>query len=243
MIFFSSEYALYYILGIVMLPGIIFAIIASARVEKNFSKYSKVLGSKNLTGAQVARKILDSKGLYDIAVVCNSSKSLVDNYNTNTKVVTLSSKVFNSASIAAVGIAAHECGHAIQDAEEYGALKFRNTFGKTVAFSSKLMWPLLMIGIVFNFAVLGGFWSNLFLFSGLIIFGLSAIFSLVTLPVEFNASKRALTLLVQEQIVDEMEVLGSKKVLNAAALTYVAALVVSILELLRFLLFFLMSRD
>ena len=240
---YMGEYWQYYLLGIVLLPGLILASWAQAKTMSTYKKYRKVLSSKQITGAQAAEKILKAKGIFDVEVVRVSGSDLSDNYNPETKIVSPSPKVYDGTDIAALGIAAHECGHAIQHAEKYAPLRARSALVKVSNISSQFLWPLVIIGIIFNFAYVGGIWGNIFMWSGVAFFGISIIFSLITLPVEYNASKKALSLLVATDCVDAMEVKGAKKVLSAAALTYVAALVVSMLSLVRFLLFiFLNSR-
>ena len=243
-ILFSPEYLEYTLMGIILIPGIIFAMIASAKVNSNFKKYEQVLSSKGLTGAQVAQKILEAEGIYDVQIQKGHTSELTDNFNPKTKVITLSNKVHDGTSISSIGVAAHETGHAIQQAKGYAPMKIRTALAYASNFMSMFVWPLLIIGIILDFAYVGGVVGKTFLWVGVAFFGLSTLFSLVTLPVEFNASSRALKLLVSTGCVDEMEVKGCKKVLSSAAMTYVAALVVSILELLRFVLFFLLrSRD
>lgn len=241
LILFSPEYLQYTLLGIILLPGMIFAIITSAKVNSTFLKYNKVLSSKGYSASDVVKKILENEGVYDVEVIKSSNPELVDNYNPKTKTVTLSAKVFQSTSIAALGIAAHETGHAIQDAKGYVPLKARNVLATVGGVISTFVWPLILIGIILDFAYVGGIVGKAFLWAGVGFFSISLIFSLITLPVELDASKRALKLLVANGFVDEMEVKGAKKVLSAAAMTYVAAIVVSILQLLRFVLFFLLN--
>ena len=240
-ILFSPEYIEYTILGIVLLPGLIFAIYTSTKVNTTFSKYSTVLASKDLTGAMVAKKIMEAKGIFDVTIVKSENTELVDNFNPETKVVTLSKKVYDGTSIASLGVAAHEIGHVIQHAEGYTPIKIRSVLAKTSTIFSYLVWPLIVVGIVLDFAYIGGVFGKTFLWCGVAFFGLSLVFSLVTLPVELDASKRALDLLVQTDCLDDTEVLGAKKVLKSAAMTYVAAIVVSLLQLLRFLLYFVLS--
>lgn len=241
MILFSPEYIEYTLMGIILLPGIIFSIITSAKVNSTFNKYNQVLSSKMITGAECVKRILAHSGISNVQVVRSGDSELVDNFNPSTNVITLSSRVYDGTTISALGVAAHETGHAIQYAKNYAPIKIRTVLAKTSTVISNLVWPLILMGIIFNFALAGGLWGNLFLWLGVGFFGLSLIFSLITLPVELDASKRALTLLVETGCVDEMEVKGAKKVLSSAALTYVAAIVVSVLELLRFLLFFIIN--
>lgn len=243
-ILFSPEYLEYTLMGIILIPGLIFAMVASARVNSTFHKYDQVLSSKGLTGAEVAQKIMEAEGIYDVQIQKGNTNELTDNFNPTTKIITLSNKVYSGTSISAIGVAAHETGHAVQHAKGYKPMKIRTALAYVSNFMSVLVWPLIIIGIILDFAYVGGIVGKSFLWVGVAFFGVSTLFSLITLPVEFNASNRALKLLVSTGCVDEMEVKGCKKVLSSAAMTYVAALVVSILELLRFVLFFLLrSRD
>lgn len=232
----------YYLLGIILLPGLIMATWAQVKVTSTYSKYSQVLCSKGYTGAEAARAILQSQGITNVQVVRSNKGHLSDHYDPRKKIVALSEDVYNGTTIAALGVAAHECGHAIQDAKAYIPLKIRRLLVGVSNISSYLLWPLVIVGLVLNFAYVGGVWGDILMFSGVAFFGISVIFQLVTLPVEYNASGRALELLVSTGIVDSMEVQGAKKVLSAAAMTYVAALVVSILNLLRFVIFILNNR-
>lgn len=232
----------YYLMGIILLPGIIFAVWAQARVSSTYSKYSKVLGAKGLTGAAVVDKMLKANGITDVAVV-QIGGELTDNYSPTKKVISLSKNVYSGTTIADLGVAAHECGHAIQHAKGYVPFKFRNVLAVASNISSKLLWPLIVIGLILGFAVESPA-GKIVLIAGVIFFGLSFLFSLITLPVELNASKRALAALVEIDALDNMEVVGAKQVLSAAAMTYVAATVVSLLELLRFVLIFVArNRD
>ena len=231
----------YYLMGIIVLPGIIFAIYAQAKVSSAYSNYSKVLGAKGYTGEQVVRKMLEVNGIEGVEIA-RINGELTDNYNPRTKVISLSNKVYSGTTIADLGVAAHECGHAIQHAQNYAPMKFRTFVAVLSNVSSRLLWPLVAIGLFLGFAVNSPY-GKIVMWSGIIIFGLSFIFSLITLPVEINASKRALSALVQVEALDEMEVVGAKAVLNAAALTYVASVVVSLLELLRFILIFARHSD
>lgn len=227
-------------MGIIVLPGIILAIWAQAKVSSTYSKYSKVLGAKGMTGADVVSRMLAVNGINDVSVT-QIGGELTDNYNPRKKVISLSRNVYTGTTIADLGVAAHECGHAIQHAEKYGFFTFRNVIAVATNISSKLLWPIVFLGLILGFAVESPA-GKIVLIAGVAIFGLSFLFSLITLPVELNASKRALKSLVSIGALDEMEVKGAKSVLSAAALTYVAAVVVSMLELLRFILIFI-ARD
>ena len=244
MILFSPEYLQYTLMGIILLPGILFAAYTSYKVNSTFKKYQKVLSSKGITGADACKKILDAQGVYGVTIKLSNKDDLNDNFNPTTNTITLSKSVYNGTDIAALGIAAHETGHAIQYAKKYAPIKVRTILAQTSNIVSTFVWPLVIIGIILNFAYAGGIAGNIFLWAGVGVFGLSLLFSLITLPVEFNASKRAINLLVQSGCVDAVEVKGAKQVLSAAALTYVAAVVVAALELARFLLYFILrSRD
>ena len=188
-----------------------------------------------MTGAQAAERILHAAGIYDVRVQ-HVSGNLTDHYNPANKTLNLSDSVCNQTSVAAVGVAAHECGHAIQDAESYAPLKIRGAIVPVVNFGATISWPLILIGIV-----LGG--SRTLIMLGVLLFSLTVIFQLVTLPVEFNASSRALKILGNSHILYDDEISGARKVLTAAALTYVAAAASSILQLLRLLLLFGDRRD
>lgn len=231
----------YYLMGVILIPGIIYAIVVQTRVLNAFNTYKKVLSSKGITAQDACKKLLLNAGVTDVTI-SRISGEMTDNYNPRTKVLSLSDSVYNSTSISALGVAAHEAGHAIQHAENYAPLKMRNALATLSGVFSKLLWPLIIIGIIlsaFSYLVVG----EVFLWAGVIFFGVSVIFSLITLPVEFNASKRALVNLVEGGVLDTTEVKGAKVVLNAAAQTYVAALVISILNLLRFLLAIFASRS
>ncbi len=226
----------YYIMGIILLPGLILAIIAQVKVNSAYSKYSKVIAKGNQTAFEVARLLLDTAGLKHIKIN-KVSGHLTDHYNPKTQSINLSSGIYNSKSIAAIGIAAHEVGHAIQYKQNYMPVKIRSLLIPVTNFASSLLWPLVIVGLLFNFmadttTVIG----LVFIWSGIILFGLSILVNLVTLPTEFNASNRAIKVLSNSQILDSTETVGAKKVLSAAALTYVAALLVSMLNLLRFVL-------
>lgn len=228
-------------MGIILLPGIIFAIWTQSRVTNAYSKYSKVLCAKGYTGKDVALKMLQANGLNDVRVGIVDGE-LTDNYNPRTKKVSLSKNVYYSNTIAALGVAAHECGHAIQHAKNYAPAKVRVALVTVSNISSAILWPIVFLGLILGFAVESPA-GKIVLWSGVIIFGLSLLFSLITLPVELDASKRAIKSLVELDVVDSTEVIGAKEVLNAAALTYVASVVVSLLNLLRFILVFARRND
>jgi len=214
---------------IILLPALIFALWAQARVKSTYKRYSRVTGSRGITGAQVARTILDQNGLHNVQVE-HISGSLTDHYDPRGDVVRLSDGVYGSASISAVGIAAHECGHAVQHAERYTPLVFRNTIIPVTNIGSKLSVPLILIGALIS--------SYPLILLGILAYSLMAVFQLITLPVEFNASARAMDTITSGYILEDDEQRGARKVLNAAALTYVAALASSIAQILRLLLMF-----
>lgn len=202
---------------------------AQFKLKKTYGKYSKVRSTSGHNGAQVARMILDQNGLYDVKVI-ESRGMLSDHYNPLTKTVALSSHNFHEASVAGTAVAAHEVGHAIQDAEDYSFLRFRHRLVPVVNISSNASWIFIMIGI---FAELPGA-----MLLGIILLGLGVIFQLITLPVEFNASNRAMDQLLSANIIRNEEEPHAKKVLNAAAMTYVAATAVAVMELARLLLIY-----
>ncbi|MBQ8638161.1 MAG: zinc metallopeptidase [Lachnospiraceae bacterium] len=215
---------------ILVLIGALLTIAASSYVQSTFSRYSRVSLSRQITGAQAAERILHSQGIYDVSIE-RVSGNLTDYYNPSAKVLKLSDSVYGVSSVAAVSVAAHECGHAIQHAKGYQPLRFRSAIVPVVNIGSRLSWPLILIGLL-----IGGSASNLLLTAGLLLFGLVVLFQLVTLPVELNASSRAVSVLADLGIVGGREQSGAKKVLRAAALTYVASLASSVLQLLRLLI-------
>lgn len=234
---------LYYIMGIIMLPGIIFASIAQAKIYSAYHEYSQIQTKKQKTAKEVAREVLDKNNLQDVSIK-KISGDLTDNFNPKTNEVSLSEKVYDSTTIAGVGVALHEVGHAIQHAENYAPARMRLTLVPVLNVFSQLLWPLVIIGLIISFVA--GFDNTVgrvFIGAGIAFFALSAIFSLITLPTELDASKRAKKELLATNNMDEEEIEGAKKVLDAAALTYVAALVVSILTLLRFVLTILILRN
>ena len=216
----------YYTSYYLLIPAILFTFYAQAKVSSNFKRYSKVRNDRNLTGAQAARMVLDANGLRDVQIETVRG-SLTDHYDPRGRVLRLSETVCNVNSIAAVSVACHEAGHALQHAQNYVPLKIRNGIVPVVNLASNLCWPLAIIGII----LLGnGSYIGDTLFNIAVI-----LFHAVTLPVEFNASRRALQQMEELGIVDDMELPGAKKVLRAAAMTYVAALATAIANLLRLL--------
>lgn len=215
---------------ILVLIGAAICMIASARVNSTFNKYSKYRSVSGMTGAQAAERILQSAGIYDVTVQHVSGR-LTDHYDPRNKTLNLSDSVYASASVAAVGVAAHECGHAIQHQKNYAPLTIRGALVPVANFGSALAWPLIIIGLVFG---AGSFLVNL----GIIFFSAAVLFQLVTLPVEFNASARAVRILNNTGILGQEELGYTKRVLGAAALTYVASAAAAILQLLRLIILF-----
>ncbi|MBK5253773.1 MAG: zinc metallopeptidase [Peptostreptococcaceae bacterium] len=221
----------YYSSMIFLIPAIIFAMAAQGAVKRNFEKYSKIRNQRNLSGAEAARRVLDQNGLSSIQIN-KISGNLTDNYNPRNKTLNLSSKVYEDKTISSVSIACHEVGHAIQHANNYVPLMLRNGIVPVVNIASKASWPLIFIGIILSTRnEIGGMLFNI----GVITFIVVIIFHLITLPVELNASNRAIRQMEELYIVDEIEIKGSKKVLRAAAMTYVAALAVAAANLIRIL--------
>lgn len=217
---------------LLVIIGAVICLIASARVKTTFHKYSRHRSSTGMTGAQAAERILHYAGIYDVTIR-HISGSLTDNYNPSKKTLNLSDVVYGSTSVAAIGVAAHECGHAIQHQQGYVPLSLRAAIVPAANIGSTLAWPLIIIGLFFTSRT-GSFLITL----GIICFSFAVIFQLVTLPVEFNASKRALMILEQQGILAESELPYTRKVLKAAALTYVASAAAAILQLLRLILLF-----
>ena len=219
---------------IIALLLFVLSLVAQQRVRSTFNKYSKVRSSTGMTGAQAAARILDNNGLSHVEIERVQGR-LTDHYDPRSKTLRLSPEVYDAPSVAAVGIAAHESGHALQDQSRYPALALRSAMVPTVQFGSKLGPILFIVGLIFSITPLA--WL------GVILFAAVAVFSLVTLPVEFNASTRARKLLVSEGILAPQEMDGVNKVLNAAALTYVAAALSAIVWLLRYVSILSGRRD
>ena len=226
--FYYSGYGGYLIW---MLPIIILSAIASGAVQSNYHKYSKVMTRRGMTGAQVAQEILQANGIYDVSVK-KIAGNLSDHYHPKEKYIGLSGGVFESTSIAALGIAAHEAGHAVQYHEGYAPIKFRNALVPVTNVASTFSWILIFVGLLL---------SEIVALAGVVLFGVTVLFQLVTLPVEFNASRRALAVL-EGGYLDEDELSGAKKVLSAAALTYVVALLTSLWQLLRYVIIIFGNR-
>ncbi len=224
---------------VLVLPCMIFAMIASAKVNSTFQKYAKQYSRRRLTGAQAAEQVLRGNGVYGVSVQ-RVAGNLTDHYDPKDNVIRLSDSVYDSTSTAAIGVACHEAGHAVQYAESYGPIKLRAAIIPITNLGSKLAMPLILLGVVLTFL---GYVSDIFINLGIILFGLSVVFQLVTLPVEFNASRRAISAISQNGILDEDELKGAKKTLSAAAMTYVAATAVALAQLLRLLVLFGGRRD
>jgi Zn-dependent membrane protease YugP len=213
----------YYI--ILVLPAIILSLIAQRLVKSTFSKYSKM--NCNLTGAEAAKRVLEANGVYDVQIE-QVSGNLTDHYDPKTNVIRLSDSVYNTRSVAAVGVACHEAGHAVQYANSYLPIKLRSLIFPLANIGSQLSIPLIVLGMVFSFPIL--------IDIGIIVFAAAVVFHLVTLPVEFNASRRAITAIKDYNVLlDDSEIVGARKVLTAAALTYVASFLLSLMQFLRFL--------
>ena len=221
--YYFSNY--YYI--ILVLPMVILSMIASAKVNSSFKRYSAVMSSRRITGAQAAFEVLRFYGITDVKIE-RVSGNLTDHFDPKSNVIRLSDNVYNSTSVAAIGVACHEAGHAAQYAQGYSPIKIRNTILPLANIGSKAGIPLAIIGIFLSFEPLA--------YAGIIFFSFAVLFQLVTLPVEFNASKRALNVISDVDILSEEEKKGAKSVLSAAAMTYVASLAVSVANLLRLIL-------
>lgn len=219
---------------LLMLPCLILSLWASASVKRTFTKYSSQISSRRITGSQAAQRVLQSSGVTNVKIE-RVSGNLTDHYDPKTNVIRLSENVYDNASTAAIGVACHEAGHAVQYAENYGPIKLRAAIIPVTNFGSKIAMPLILLGIVFSY--LGNF-SNTLIYLGIACFGLSLVFQLVTLPVEFNASSRAMKSMQECELLTEEELRGAKKTLSVAAMTYVAATAVSLAQILRLILMF-----
>ena len=213
-----------------VLIGVVLSLLAQAKVNTTFSKYSRVGNVRRMTGAEAAQRILHDAGVYDVRVE-HIAGNLTDHFDPRTKVLRLSDAVYGQASVAAIGVAAHECGHAIQHARGYAPLKLRSMLVPVANFGAKIAWPLIIFGLFIT-----GESSLLLINLGIIAFLGSVLFQVVTLPVEFNASNRAIQILGNAGMLQNDELRGARKVLNAAALTYVASAATAILQLLRIFL-------
>ncbi len=218
---------------LVLIPAMIFALWAQAMVNSSFNKYNKVFTRRGLTGAEAARLILDANGLRHVRLE-QIAGNLTDHFDPKANVIRLSSSVYSSSGVAAVGVAAHEAGHAVQFAEGYGPMKLRSAIIPVTNIGSKLAFPIFIIGLLFSYELA---------MAGILLFSLTAVFQAVTLPVEFDASRRAMVALEGSGRLDGDELRGAKKVLRAAALTYVAALASALSQILRLLIIANRRRD
>ena len=223
---------------ILVLPCMIFAMIASSNVNSTFKKYSTQYSLRRITGAEAARQVLQHNGVTGVRIERVSGK-LTDHYDPKANVIRLSDSVYDSTSTAAIGVAAHEAGHAVQYAREYAPIKLRAAIIPLTNFGSKLAMPLILLGILL--AAFGGF-STVLVDLGIAAFGLSFVFQLITLPVEFNASRRAIQTIEDAQLLTPEEQRGARKTLRAAAMTYVAAMAVALAQLIRLIMIFGNSR-
>ena len=219
---------------VLVLPCVLLSLWASSNVNSTFNRYSKQLSMLRITGAEAARRVLAANGVYGVRID-RVSGNLTDHFDPKTNVIRLSDSVYDSASTAAIGVAAHEAGHAVQYAQSYGPIKLRAAIIPITNIGSKLAMPLILIGLLLTFAE---DFSYFFVYLGIACFGLSLVFQLVTLPVEFNASRRAMVALEEGGILTPEEQKGARKTLTAAALTYVAATATALAQLLRLILLF-----
>ena len=224
-LFFDSTF-------ILVIIGMVISMAASAYVKSTFNKYDKILSINQVTGTRAAQFILEKQGIHDVGVQ-GISGNLTDNYNSRTKILSLSQSTAQSTSVAAIGVAAHECGHAVQDAVGYSPLKLRAAIVPVANIGSSLAMPLILIGLLIS-----GDSGSMIINLGLLAFSMAFVFQLVTLPVEFNASRRALTILSEGGLLTKEEVPMARRVLFAAALTYVAAAIATLLQLLRVVILF-----
>ena len=224
---------------VIVLPCILLSMWASSSVNSTFNRFAKVFSSRRITGAQAAQRVLRHNGVSGVRIE-RVSGNLTDHYDPRTNVIRLSDSVYDSTSVAAIGVAAHEAGHAVQYARHYAPIHFRAAIIPITNIGSKLAMPLILLGVVLNF--LGGIATGL-IYLGIAAFALSLLFQVVTLPVEFNASRRAMRAISDAEILTADEQRGARKTLTAAAMTYVAATAVALAQLLRLLVLFGRRRD
>ena len=235
-------YWTYYLMGIVLIPAIAIAAWAQGKVSTTYNKYSKIPAKSGITAGQLIQQLLQVSGLSSSIKLIKVSGELNDYFDPKKKQIALSGAIYDSCSVAALGVACHEFGHALQWSKNYFPMKIRQVLIPITNISSALLWPLVIIGLIIGFGSTGNvFVGNILLWIGIGIFALAVLVNLVTLPVEYNASRRATNLLEKTGALDAEEIVGAKKVLSAAALTYVAALIVSILNVVRFVLTILLS--
>ena len=226
---------------ILVLPCVIFAMIASARVNSTFNKYATQMSARRITGAQAAERVLLANGVRGVRIE-RVSGNLTDHFDPKTNVIRLSESVYDSTSTAAIGVACHEAGHAVQYAQSYAPIKLRAAIIPVTNFGSMIAMPLILIGVLLN-AYMANSNSTALVYLGIACFGMSLVFQLVTLPVEFNASRRAMETIEQTGLLTEEEQKGARKTLTAAAMTYVAATAVALAQLLRLILIFGRNND
>lgn len=219
---------------ILVLPCLILSLWASARVNSTFKRYSSQISARRITGAQAAQRVLQANGVLGVRIERVAGK-LTDHYDPKTNTIRLSQDVYDNASTAAIGVACHEAGHAVQYAQHYAPIKLRAAIIPVTNIGSRLAMPLILIGVLFT--ALGNF-SDTIIYIGIACFGLSLVFQLVTLPVEFNASRRAMIAIKDSNLLTDEEQRGARKTLSAAAMTYVAATAVSLVQLLRLVMIF-----
>ncbi len=233
--FYGFDWTYLYIL----LPCILISLWASARVNSTFKKYEKQISVRHLTGAEAAKRVLFSNGITNVRIEPVAG-NLTDHFDPKSNVIRLSESVYNSPSTAAIGVACHEAGHAVQYAQEYFPIKLRSAIIPITNIGSKLAMPLILLGILFSAF---GTFADSIVYLGIACFSLSLLFQLVTLPVEFNASRRALSAIKDGDLLTNSELTGARKTLNAAAMTYVAATAVAFAQLLRLILLFGRRRN
>ena len=231
---YGSYYGFDWTYFIIVLPCIILSLLASSSVKNTFRKYSQQYSSRRITGADAAARVLRNHGITNVRIE-QIAGDLTDHFDPKTNVIRLSDGVYNSTSTAAIGVACHEAGHAVQYAQHYAPIKLRAAIIPITNFGSKIAMPLILLGIVFSFL---GTFSYTLVYIGIACFGLSLVFQLITLPVEFNASRRAIRTIEDSAILTQSELVGAKKTLTAAAMTYVAATAVSLAQLLRLIVLF-----
>ena len=217
-----------------VLPCLILSMWASGNVNSTFKKYSKQYSIRRLTGAQAAQRVLSANGVHNVRID-RVAGNLTDHYDPKTNVIRLSDSVYDSTSTAAIGVACHEAGHAVQYTQSYAPIKLRAAIIPITNFGSRIAMPLILLGILLSFL---GEMSYLFVYLGIACFGLSLVFQLITLPVEFNASRRAMEAISQGNLLTDEEQKGARKTLSAAALTYVAATATALAQLLRLIAIF-----
>lgn len=237
---FTFGEKLYIIVILCFVPILLFGVFTNIKIQSTFNKYSRINAKTGLTAAQVARRMLDENGCANVQIV-KIQGNLTDNFNPKNNTISLSTSVYDSTSVASIGVACHEAGHAIQHARNYIFIKIRSAMVPVLRLTQSLIFPLLLVGMLLQFfATLSSNISMFFIILALVFFGGSMVFSLVTLPTEFNASSRAKKYLATSGVFSHEELKQSSKVLNAAALTYVASFLVSLLYFLRFLALILM---